>query len=174
MMQNEMNDLACSFKPVINDSAKILILGSMPGVKSLEEQQYYAHPKNAFWRIMAALFQFDKDAPYAERLEFLQLNGVALWDVLHSCRREGSLDSKIQLETQVANDFKSLFQTYPKISHVYFNGGKAESYFKRHIAPSLLEYSLSYQRLPSTSPAHATLSFAEKLEAWRVMQSFIQ
>lgn len=174
MTQNEMNDLARSFKPVINDSAKILILGSMPGVKSLEEQQYYAHPQNAFWRIMATLFKFDVHASYPERLEILQSNDVALWDVLHSCKREGSLDSNIQLETQVANDFKSLFQTYPTIRYVFFNGGKAESYFKRNIASSLTEYLLSYQRLPSTSPAHATLSFAEKLEAWRVIQPFTQ
>ncbi|MDE2419835.1 MAG: DNA-deoxyinosine glycosylase [Gammaproteobacteria bacterium] len=172
MTQNDTDDLARSFKPVINDSAKILILGSMPGVKSLTEQQYYAHPQNAFWRILAALFQFDRDAPYAERLESLQAHGIALWDVLHSCKREGSLDSKIQRETQVANDFKSLFQKYPTIRYVFFNGGKAESYFQRHIAASLVEYSLNYQRLPSTSPAHATLSFAEKLEAWRVIQSF--
>ncbi len=170
MVQNDEDALAYSFKPIINDSARVIILGSMPGVKSLKEQQYYAHPQNAFWRIMAALFDFDVHTAYAERLELLQSEGVALWDVLHSCKREGSLDLMIQIDTQVPNDFISLFQSHPKIKHVFFNGGKAESYFKRYIFPSLVEFDLQYMRLPSTSPAHASLSFVNKLEAWRVIQ----
>jgi TDG/mug DNA glycosylase family protein len=164
------DELAYSFKPVINDSARILILGSMPGIKSLSEQQYYAHPQNAFWRIMATLFDFDVSAGYQQRLELLQSNGIALWDVLHSCKREGSLDSMIQPKTQVANDFNELFIAYPNIRAVFFNGAKAESYFKRYILPTLDQHSLHFARLPSTSPAHASLSFEKKLEVWRVVQ----
>ncbi len=170
MMHNDIDSLAYSFKPVINDSAKILILGSMPGVKSLNEQEYYAHPQNAFWRIMAALFDFDRQAEYQQRLAHLQAADIALWDVLHSCKREGSLDSMIQSETQVANDFNALFQAYPNIRSVFFNGTKAENYFKRHILPTLQEHQLHFARLPSTSPAHASLSFEQKLEEWAVIR----
>ena len=170
MMHNDIDSLAYSFEPVINDSAKILILGSMPGVKSLNEQQYYAHPQNAFWRIMAALFDFDRQAEYQQRLAYLQAADIALWDVLHSCKREGSLDSMIQSETQVANDFNALFQAYPNIRSVFFNGAKAESYFKRHILQNLKEHQLHFARLPSTSPAHASLSFEQKLEEWAVIR----
>ncbi len=170
MALNDADELAYSFKPIINDSARIIILGSMPGIKSLTEQQYYAHPQNAFWRIMAALFDFDALASYEQKLAFLQSESVALWDVLHSCKREGSLDSMIQPETQVANDFNTLFQQYPNIRSVFFNGAKAESYFKRHILPSLMEHQLHFAGLPSTSPAHASLSFEKKLEAWRVIR----
>lgn len=170
MKSNNTDELAYSFKPIINDSARILILGSMPGIKSLSDQQYYAHPQNAFWRIMAALFDFDCHVEYQQRLAFLQADGVALWDVLHSCKREGSLDSMIQPQTQVANDFNALFQTFPNIRAVFFNGAKAESYFNRYILPSLAQHSLRFARLPSTSPAHASLSFDEKLDAWRVVR----
>ena len=170
MASCDMDELSYSFKPVINDSARVIILGSMPGIKSLTEQQYYAHPHNAFWRIMAALFDFDAHASYEQRLEFLQSGGVALWDVLHSCKREGSLDSMIQPQTQVAKDFNALFQAHPNIKAVFFNGAKAESYFKRYILPTLAEHQLHFARLPSTSPAHAALSFEKKLEAWRVIR----
>lgn len=171
MTGNDEDELAYSFKPIINDSARVIILGSMPGIKSLTEQQYYAHPQNAFWRIMAILFDFEVHATYEQRLGFLQSGGVALWDVLHSCKREGSLDSMIQPQTQVANDFNALFQTYPNIQAVFFNGAKAESYFKRHILPTLVEHQLHFARLPSTSPAHASLSFENKLEAWQVIRN---
>ena len=170
MLENDQR-LIYGFPPVITDSAKILILGSMPGHQSLKEQQYYAHPQNAFWRIMSFLFDFDMHASYAERLRLLQSKDIALWDVLHACQRQGSLDSMIQLNTQVPNDFKSLLQNHPRIQYVFFNGGKAEDYFKRTIAASLTEHSLQYMRLPSTSPAHAMLSFLDKLEAWRVIQT---
>lgn len=170
MAWNDADELAYSFKPVINDSARVIILGSMPGIKSLTEQQYYAHPQNAFWRIMATLFDFDAQAEYEQRIEYLQTSGVALWDVLHSCKREGSLDSMIQQETQVANDFNGLFLTYPNIRSVFFNGAKAESYFRKQIMPTLADYQLHFARLPSTSPAHASLSFDQKLEAWRVIR----
>ena len=119
---------------------------------------------------MATMFDFDAHVEYKQRLGYLQAAGIALWDVLHSCKREGSLDSMIQPKTQVANDFNALFLTYPNIQSVYFNGAKAESYFKRYILPTLAEHQLHFARLPSTSPAHASLSFEKKLEAWQVIR----
>lgn len=154
--------LVYSFPPVADDRARVLILGSMPGVLSLAENQYYAHPRNLFWPIMDSLFGAGRDVAYEQRLRLLQDQRIALWDVLHSCQRDGSLDSDIQCE--VANDFATFFNTYPQITHVFFNGGKAESSFRKHVgdvAPGLV-----MTRLPSTSPAHASLSFDQKLEAW--------
>lgn len=154
--------LVYSFPPVADDRARVLILGSMPGVLSLAENQYYAHPRNLFWPIMGSLFGAGRDVAYEQRLRLLQDHRIALWDVLHSCQRDGSLDSDIQYE--VANDFATFFNTYPQITHVFFNGGKAESSFRKHVRG--VGQGLVMTRLPSTSPAHASLSFDKKLEAW--------
>ncbi|AXI02764.1 DNA-deoxyinosine glycosylase [Aquirhabdus parva] len=158
-----------SFEPVISDSARVLILGSMPGVKSLTEEQYYAHPQNAFWRVMSLLLDIDQDASYPEKLMHLKSSGIALWDVLRTCQRHGSLDSSIVPETETENDFKTLFQNYPKIRHVFFNGAKAEASFKRHALAKVKSFNIEYLRLPSTSPAHAGMSFEAKLDAWRIV-----
>ncbi|WP_410211197.1 DNA-deoxyinosine glycosylase [Aquirhabdus sp.] len=164
-----MSGLIRSFEPVISDSARVLILGSMPGIKSLNEEQYYAHPQNAFWRIMSALLNINPHAPYPEKLVHLKSSGIALWDVLQTCQRDGSLDSSIVTETETENDFKTLFQNYPKIRHVFFNGAKAEASFKRHTLAKVKNFDIEYLRLPSTSPAHAGMSFEAKLNAWRVV-----
>jgi TDG/mug DNA glycosylase family protein len=155
--------LVYSFPPVADDRARVLILGSMPGVLSLAENQYYAHPRNLFWPIMGSLFGAGRDVAYEQRLRLLQDHRIALWDVLHSCQRDGSLDSDIQCE--VANNFATFFNTYPQITHVFFNGGKAESSFRKHVRD--VGQGLVMTRLPSTSPAHASLSFEEKTgRAW--------
>jgi len=156
-----------SFEPVEDASAEILILGSMPGRASLVAGQYYAHAQNAFWPIMAELLRFDAAAPYAVRQRALKSARIALWDVLHSCVREGSLDAKIEQGSQTANDFQTFFRTHTKISRVFFNGAKAQACFKQHVQGQLEGVCVSYARLPSTSPAHASVSFAEKLSAWR-------
>jgi TDG/mug DNA glycosylase family protein len=140
----------------------------MPGRASLDAGRYYAHPRNAFWRIMADLLGFDPDDPYAERIRALLLARIALWDVLKSCVRKGSLDTRIERTTEVPNDFGTFFRGHDRIQRVYFNGAKAESLFVRHVhGMSELEAS-AYTRLPSTSPAHASMSFERKLDAWRV------
>lgn len=157
--------LSHGFAPVIGDAPKFLILGSMPGVKSLEEQQYYAHPRNAFWPIMATLYGFDIDLSYDERCRLLTEHGVAVWDVLQTCQRPGSLDSRIQTDSIVVNDFITLFEQQPTLTHIIFNGAKAESLFKSHVKNPLPR--LSFQRVPSTSPAHAALNFEQKLQYWR-------
>lgn len=156
-----------SFPPIANTRATRLILGSMPGAASLSANQYYAHPHNAFWRIMATLIGVAPDASYDERVHALQDARVAVWDVLQSCERPGSLDASIRRETEVGNDFVTFFAQHPRIKQVFFNGGAAEASFKRHCAALLREPRLSFRRLPSTSPAHAALRVELKLSAWQ-------
>jgi TDG/mug DNA glycosylase family protein len=158
-----------SFEPIEARNAEILILGSMPGRVSLAEGQYYAHAQNAFWRIISELLQLDATTSYSMRVRALKAARISLWDVLQSCTREGSLDSMIERDTQTANDFRTFFCTHSKISHVFFNGAKAEACFKRHVLRDIDGGSVNYARLPSTSPANASMSFADKLSAWRVI-----
>jgi hypoxanthine-DNA glycosylase len=153
------------FAPVVDNGARLLILGSFPSVQSLVTGQYYGNPRNAFWPITSALFGFELRARYETRLAALQSNGVALWDVLHMCRRASSSDAKIDPKTIVANDFGQLFATYTRIRRVYFNGRAAEKLFGRLVD---VEAPVSYQLLPSTSPARA-MPPGQKLEAWRVI-----
>ncbi|MDE2387647.1 MAG: DNA-deoxyinosine glycosylase [Betaproteobacteria bacterium] len=154
-----------SFPPIASDQARILILGSMPGEASLAAKQYYAHPRNAFWPIMTQWLQIDPYASYEKKVTALQSSPVALWDVLKSCKRVGSLDSMIETGTQTGNDFPSFFSTYRKITHVFFNGGTAEASFKRYVLPGS-GLDLTFARLPSTSPANARLSFDGKCRIW--------
>lgn len=154
-----------SFPPVADRNATVLILGSMPGQRSLEQRQYYAHPHNAFWKIMGALAGAHPHLPYPERLLALHTAGIALWDVLHSCERAGSLDSNI-IEEQ-ANDFAAFFAQHPSITHVFFNGSKAEQSFRKFVLDKQPLPPLEFLRLPSTSPAHAGMRDEEKLRVWR-------
>jgi len=149
--------------------AKVLILGSMPGRKSLDEQQYYAHPRNAFWPIMASLFEFSADIDYEKRLGMLRSNGIALWDVAHRCVRPGSLDSAIRLPSVIINDFEAFFHDHRKIRAVCFNGQKAVELYQHRVVPTLPAGSahLPVLRLPSTSPAYAAISFGDKLAEWQ-------
>lgn len=158
-----------SFAPIADKNAEILILGSMPGQASLAAGEYYAHPRNAFWRIIGGLLALDAAASYAQRVQALKSSRIALWDVLRSCVREGSLDAKIRSETQIANDFRSFFQTHRKITRVFFNGATAETCFKQLVLPTLDGITMRYGRLPSTSPANASWSFLQKRQAWQAI-----
>jgi len=153
------------FPPVVDDHARVLILGSFPSAQSLTARQYYANPRNAFWPITSELFGFEATAPYDSRLAALRSQGVALWDVLRQCRRVGSADSAIDPKSLVINNFAELFANYPTITRVYFNGLKAAELYRR-LAHSLEQ--IHYHRLPSTSPAHAMRPGA-KLAAWRAI-----
>ena len=156
-----------SFPPLSNPQARVLVLGSMPGLASLRLQQYYGHPQNAFWKIVGEVLGFDPALAYELRTAALVERRVALWDVLASCVREGSLDADIDDATVVANDFTAFFQTHPHIVRVCFNGAKAESVYKKHVLPQLdTSRDMQYVRLPSTSPAHAGMTLAAKLSAW--------
>jgi hypoxanthine-DNA glycosylase len=156
-----------SFPPVVSRNSKVLVLGSMPGEVSLKAQQYYAYPHNAFWRIMGELLGAGPSLPYQKRLIVLDNAGIALWDSLRACRRPGSLDSAIRDEE--ANDFATLFASFPKITHVFFNGAKSEAAFRRHVLPTLADPKHVFVRLPSTSPAHAGMTFDKKVEHWRAV-----
>ena len=157
-----------SFPPVSSADARVLILGSMPGKKSLLEKQYYALPQNAFWKIMGELAGAYPDLPYEKRLDALRASGIALWDVLASCERKSSLDSHIRKES--ANDFALFFVQHPHITHVFFNGAKAEQCFKKFVQGKQALPPLEFCRLPSTSPAHAGMRYEGKLDAWRAIQ----
>ena len=160
-----------SFPPIVSEKSKLLVLGSMPGEVSLKAGQYYAHPQNAFWRIMGELFGAGPSLPYEKRVELLQSVGVALWDTLQACSRPGSLDASITEE--VANDFLAFFAKHPNITHVFFNGRKAETAFRRHVLPALPEDHHIFARLPSTSPAHAAMRLEAKVQAWSVVKKFL-
>ncbi len=162
------------FPPVASTSARVLILGSMPGVDSLKAQQYYAHPRNSFWRIMEGLFGLDAKGPYKERLKSLIENRVALWDVLQACHRPGSMDASIMEDSIVVNDFASFFQHHSNIQAIFFNGAKAEQVYRKYVVPELPEHIPTHcmQRLPSTSPANARLTLAAKSEQWLVVRNY--
>jgi len=156
------------FLPIAGRNARVLVLGSMPGVASLAAGEYYAHRRNQFWRITGALCGFPPDAPYPDRMAALGRCRIALWDVLESCVRPGSLDSSIRESSIRVNDFARFLAAHRGIRRVCFNGRKAESVWRRHVAPSLrAPPDLEFRILPSTSPAHAGMSYRSKLRVWR-------
>jgi hypoxanthine-DNA glycosylase len=154
------------FPPVAATDARLLILGSMPGKASLLAERYYAHERNAFWRIMGELLGAGPEMPYAQRLERLKAAGIALWDVMAACERPGSLDADIVSASIRPNDFSAFLADHHGIARIFFNGGAAEASFRRLVMPGLNRPDLQLQRLPSTSPAHAACTYAEKLAAW--------
>ncbi len=161
-----------SFDPIADKNCKVLILGTMPGVMSLKKQQYYGFERNAFWRIVYKLFDCEPDEDYRMRKEFLLRHGIALWDVLKACEREGSSDSDIR--NPEPNDFKGLYKMYPSIKHVCFNGGPAARLYQRNIIFNgvAAEQELIFYNLPSTSPAY-TIPFEKKLEQWKLVRSLL-
>lgn len=161
---------AVGFPPVIGDHPNILILGSLPGIASITQQQYYAHLQNAFWRILEALFQIPASADYLTRYELVKTANLAIWDVCHSAYRPGSLDSAITHNTVIANDINGLLAQYPSIKLIAFNGNAAANLFKKHIA---LERPVTSVTLPSTSPANASIPYAKKLERWSVLKGYL-
>ena len=159
-----------SFPPVIGENARVLILGTMPGRRSLELNQYYANPGNAFWYIMGHICSAGPDLPYIQRCARLCQVGIALWDVLEHCERQGSLDNRIIRGTEIPNDLDEFLRLHPTIRALCFNGRKAFASFDRLIYPVLLDTmvkGISLITLPSTSPANARISKAEKLKVWR-------
>jgi TDG/mug DNA glycosylase family protein len=156
------------FPPIASPDARVLVLGTMPGVASLQAKQYFAHPKNAFWRIAGEVLGFDAGAPYEARASSLMAAGIALWDVLQSCTRPGSLDADIA--DGVPNDFATFFAAHPGVRRVCFNGAKAEALYAQHVRPRVPgPPACEYLRLPSTSPANAGVSLADKLRAWQAI-----
>jgi hypoxanthine-DNA glycosylase len=156
------------FPPIADRRAQVLVLGSMPSEASLAAGQYYAFRHNQFWRIAGEICGFAPDAAYAARQAGLKRRRIALWDVLESCVRPGSLDSSIREDSVRVNDFGTFLAGHPRIRRVCFNGRKAESAWRRHVAPTLSKsLNIEYRLLPSTSPAHAGMSYRSKLRVWR-------
>jgi double-stranded uracil-DNA glycosylase len=161
--------LATGFAPLVGTHPKILILGSLPSEASIRANQYYAHPRNAFWFIMGELFGFDPALPYAQRSAIITAAGLAVWDVLGAARRQGSLDSAIEVNTAVVNNFPTFFTQHPTIHTIFGNGGKATDLYHKHVLPNLsatphLQHII---KLPSSSPANARLRPQEKLRQWQ-------
>ncbi len=150
-----------SFGPIADGKCRILVLGSIPGEESLRKGQYYGHGRNGFWYVIYALFDEEYERDYNKRTEFLLKHNIALWDVIKSCERQGSLDSHIK--DPVINDFAGFFKEHPGIKHVFFNGQKAYGLFKSNIGFGFKGVSFSY--LKSTSPANA-ITYEEKLKDW--------
>ncbi|MBU0677691.1 MAG: DNA-deoxyinosine glycosylase [Verrucomicrobia bacterium] len=169
-------ELQQGFSPIVRRDARILILGSMPGEESLRRRQYYAYPQNAFWEIMSEIAGTSRDLPYHERLRKLKESRIALWDVCRRCHRPGSLDSSIRQDTVEPNDFASLFAKCRSIDAIFFNGHKPEDLFRKLVFSDMPEriQQLPMRRLPSTSPANAGMSRADKLKAWREIEQHLQ
>lgn len=148
------------FPPIVDAHTRVLILGSLPGEASLAVRQYYGNPRNAFWRLMEGVLH----APlvplaYDDRLATLLARGVGLWDVIGEAERPGSLDTAIR--DPAANDLAALITNLPALRGVAFNGGKAAKLGARLVGDRVPTLAL-----PSSSPAHAARSFAEKLALW--------
>ena len=158
-----------SFPPIADAHARVLVLGTMPGKESLRAAQYYAHPRNAFWKIMGELVGAGLELPYDARVKKLKAARIAVWDVLASCVRESSLDADIDADTMIVSNFEDFYNAHPKITDVFFNGAIAEKFYRLHAQPLHLHRKLNYHRMPSTSPAHAGMRYAQKLQAWQVV-----
>jgi TDG/mug DNA glycosylase family protein len=158
---------AKGFEAKATSSAKVLVLGTLPGEESLRRGEYYANPRNSFWRIVESLFGIPTDEPYAERVRKLNEAGVALWDVCAAATRPGSLDLSIRRGTEVPNDFAAFLAAHPHIKLICFNGAKAAALFRER---AKLTVPVECIDLPSTSPAHAAMSFEEKVKRWDVIR----
>ncbi len=164
------------FAPIVGDRLSVLVLGTLPSRRSLATGHYYGHPRNQFWPIMGALFDAGPDKPYADRIKALTEAGIGVWDVLAAAERPGSLDASIENATAVANDFAGFFDVHGVPPHVFFNGRTASALFRRHVSVALdrLPEAPESHVLPSTSPAHAAMTFDEKLERWAAVKRLAQ
>lgn len=163
-----MQNRIFSFPPVIDNDSKILILGSIPGVKSLEKQQYYGHPQNKFWKIIFELFNEEFTEDYNKKLTVLKKHHIALWDTIDSCERKGSLDSEIKNEE--ANQIEELLENHPNITAIFCNGGKSYKNLQKLLGKN---FRIPIYLLPSTSPLH-TISFERKFEEWKRILEYIK
>jgi hypoxanthine-DNA glycosylase len=154
--------LKTAFPPITAKTSRVLILGTMPGERSLKLQQYYGHSGNHFWKILFALFDRPFTTDYQQRIQLLLDHDIALWDVLSHCEGAGSADT--QIKNEVANDFAAFYAQYPRIKHVFFDSAHAEKFYDRHVGRSSDK---TYVRIPSPSGAYASKSLAQKIEEWK-------
>jgi hypoxanthine-DNA glycosylase len=156
------------FDPIIDESSRILILGTFPSVKSFENAFYYGHPQNQFWKLLSTIFQQSEPKTNEEKIAFLKRYKIALWDMVKSCQREGSLDSA--LKNVEVNDIEDLLKRYSNIEAIFFTGRKAQQLYERHF--SHLQFPTYY--LPSPSPANRSKSFEEKLREWSILTDYLR
>ena len=161
--------LTPGFPPILGSEPRVLVLGTLPSRKSLEKQEYYGHPQNAFWKIMAALF--GASGAYAERTRALEQAGIAVWDVLEQSVRPGSMDADIDLATARANPLSQLVAANDSLVLVCFNGQKARQLFDRLVGADAFNREVELLTLPSTSPAFAAMSLADKTARWQAALS---
>lgn len=161
--------LSFGFPPVSSPTSSVLVLGSLPGRVSIERGEYYANPQNAFWKIVAARVP-ELPSDYPSRAAVLIQHGVALWDVLAAATRSGSLDAAIEQDA-IPNNFRAFFHVHSRVRLVAFNGGTAAKLYEKHVLPTLTDTQRAIPRhtLPSTSGAHASLSFDKKVARWYVL-----
>ena len=159
-----------SLPPLIDKESRVIILGTMPSEISLERNEYYANPRNQFWKIIYGIYNQTPSDDYEEKCSFLLSRKISLWDVLYSCEREGSSDSRIR--NPASNDFINLFNNYPDIKAVFFNGEKAETLFNRLVKNNLNRF-FFYHRLPSSSSANTKMTFDGKIEEWKIVKQYI-
>jgi len=168
-----VGDLKC-LRPEVDERTRVLVLGTLPGARSLELQQYYAHGRNRFWRLMEKIVGVPAAVPYAERVARLMEGGVGLWDTLEACARDGSLDSKIT--NAKANDLAALLGDHPSVAAIALNGAKAAAVYDRQISGTLsgvVSEDLCVMRLPSTSPANARAGFETLLAEWQQIRPWL-
>ena len=162
------------FAPIAGTDARLLILGSMPGAASLAATHYYAHPRNAFWAVIEAVWDVPRSLPYDARTRAMKAQGIALWDVVAKCRRLTSLDADIDAASVVVNDFARFLGGHRRIRQIAFNGAGAETLYRRHVLPGLPQslQQIARLRMPSTSPAHASLTLEAKIGAWKALRRY--
>lgn len=159
-----------SFPPIIDEQSKILILGTMPGEESLKKGEYYANPRNQFWKLLFQIFEEDFSTHYETKKEVLKRHKIALWDTIESCEREGSLDSNIKNE--IPNLITDLLVQNPNIQHIICNGKKAYKNVLKQLKSSNFPTE-NIHEMPSTSPAH-TIKFEEKLNEWKKILDYVK
>jgi hypoxanthine-DNA glycosylase len=157
-----------AFAPIVDENSKILILGTMPGERSLQQQQYYGHKGNQFWKLIFTLVDRPLSDNYEEKKQLLLNKGIALWDVLEYCERTSSADSAIKNECP--NDFGAFYKNFPGIQNVFFSSGKAAELYTKYI---VRDEKLSYHQLPSPSGANTWKTFEEKLAEWKKVLMYL-
>ena len=167
-----MTDISSGFAPIASTDATVLILGSLPSQQSLRKREYYGNPQNAFWQVMGELFDAGPEIPYVKRTEKLRCHGIAVWDVLQSSVRSGSMDAAIDLTTAIPNDFQAFFEEHPMLALLCFNGKKAAELYRRLVAPQGISAfdNIEYRIMPSTSPAYASMNLDEKVRHWSAVR----
>lgn len=171
-MKKKKEDHIEGFLPEVGPCPRVLILGTFPGEESLQRRQYYANARNLFWDMMGQVCEKKMDGDYDRRINILKEKGIALWDVLKSCNRHGSLDANIRRGFYEVNDFKTFLAEH-EFKIIFFNGKKAEAIFAR-IPPIILPKLPPLKILPSTSPANARIPRDVKDREWLLIRNYLR